>query len=72
MDFFGKLGGFLNKAKETVQHTVNDVGNKLKEMEIKEKIITNGTKALEVAKATGDYVVEKSKEAYVNKYNLEI
>jgi hypothetical protein len=57
--FFGKIGGFFGSVKETFSEKLKDskIGDKLKE---------TGGKALEVAKKTGNFVVEKGKEAYVS------
>ena len=70
--FLGKVEGFFNKAKNKVEDTVKKVGDKIKDMEIGDKIKTTGAKTIEVVKTTGTYVVEKGKEAYVFKNNLEI
>lgn len=64
--FFDKVGGFLNTAKEKAQETAHKVGEKIKEMELGDKIKDNGAKAFAAVKTTGSIVVEKGKEVYVN------
>lgn len=66
--FFDKVGNFFIKAKDKVKITVNNLEHKLKEMEISDKLKITGDKTLAIMKTTGDFVIEKSKEAYVNYY----
>jgi hypothetical protein len=63
--FFGKVGGFLNLAKDKVNSTASIVGTKIKGMEIGEKLKAAGGGAYFAAKETGTFVVAKGKEAYV-------
>ncbi len=63
--FFGKVGNFFSKAKDKVKTTAKNLESKIKEMELGDKLKTTGDKTLAIMKSTGDYVVEKGKEAYV-------
>jgi hypothetical protein len=63
--FFDKVGNFFSKAKDKVKVTVNNLEDKIKEMEIRDKLKTTGDKTMAIMKTTGDYVMEKGKEAYV-------
>lgn len=56
--FFSKIGGFFGNVKETLSE-------KIKESKISERLKSTGQKALVAAKNTGNYVMEKGKEAYV-------
>ena len=60
--FFSKVGGFLGGVKDKFSE-------KIKESKIGEKLKETGEKAFVIAKKTGNFVVEKGKEAYVQ-YNL--
>jgi hypothetical protein len=73
--FFGKVNSYWSVAKEKAYETANTVGNKIKEMEIKDKLKVTGEKAYDLIKISGEVVVEKGKEAYViiiyNLYEIE-
>lgn len=62
--FFSKVGGFFGGVKDKLSE-------KIKDAKIGEKIKETGEKAMKIAKKTGNFVVEKSKEAYV-RYHLNI
>ncbi len=57
--FFSKIGGFFGGVKNTISE-------KIKDSKIGETLKQTGQKAYVVAKSTGNYVMEKGKEAYVN------
>jgi len=63
--FFDKMGSLFYNAKDKVKTTANNLGTKIKEMELGDKLKSTGDKTLAIMKITGDYVVEKGKEAYV-------
>ena len=56
--FLSKIGGFFGNVKESFSE-------KIKEAKLGEKLKETGEKAFFVAKKTGNFVVEKGKEAYV-------
>lgn len=64
-NFFDKVGGFFNVAKEQIKTTANNVAEKVKEYEIPEKLKETGQKSFDFAKSTGNFVVEKGKEVIV-------
>jgi len=66
--FLGKMGGFFSKAKEQVKQTASNVSEKIKEMEIGDKLKNTGEKTWEGMKIAGSFVAEKSK----NVYNSEV
>jgi hypothetical protein len=63
--FFDKVGFFLNKAKVEVGGAIKKVGDKVKDMDIPDKLKTASDKAVDIAKTAGGFVVEKGKEVYV-------
>lgn len=63
--FFQSVSSFLSNTKESVKQTACKVGCKIKEMNLPDKLKNTGEKTLVIAKATGNFVVEKGKEVYV-------
>ena len=70
--FFNQVGSFLSKAKDQVKSTAEVVGSKINELEIGDKLKVTGEKTMHIAKATGNFVVEKGKEVYVRICFFEI
>lgn len=68
--FFNQFGSFFSKAKETVIKTANNLGDRIKELELRDRLKTTGDKTLAIMKTTGGYVMEKGKEAYVIFYKF--
>ena len=62
--FFGLVGSFFNTVKETAVETANTVSKGIDELGIKEKLKNASDTVVQMAKTGGNYIADKTQEAY--------
>ena len=64
--FFGFVGSFFKSAGQKVIETSKDITKKVQDLEIGSKLKETGMKTVEIAKKSGQYVVEGTQKVYVS------
>ena len=63
-DFFDMMGNFFFKTKKKILETSKNVGKKLEEAKIMDKIKNTGSNAVDFIQKGGNLIVQKTQEAY--------
>lgn len=70
-NFLGKVGGFFSDAGKKIKQTATEVSTKVKQIEIKDKLKQTGQKTVQLAKDGGNFIADKTKQAYVKYLTIE-
>ena len=63
--FFGFMGNFFKNAGQKVIETSKDITKKVQDLDIGTKLKETGQKTIEIAKKSGQFVVEGTQKVYV-------